>query len=156
MRKYTPYTKCKVIEFDALTQKQHEFVGIRYRNKLGTSGTVIWVWLKISNTVLLKFQKGLECITRKRLLAGLEEKIDEEIVKMKSMGNFIHPVTFYIQIMDKEKFMVFLYPRKRDKQIHFNGTDKYVEEYEYSRRFAIGESTYEYEHLEWTKVARRP
>ena len=40
---HTPYTKCKVIEYDALTQKRHEFVGVRYRNKLGTSGTVIWV-----------------------------------------------------------------------------------------------------------------
>ena len=95
----------------------------------------------------------MECITTKRLLVGLEEKTDEEIVRMKSMGNFVHPLTFYIQIMDKEKFVVFLYPRKRDKQIHFNGTDKYIEEYEYSRRFSIGESTYEYANQKWMKVA---
>ena len=88
----------------------------------------------------------------KRLLNGLEEMIDEEIIKMKSIGNFVHPLTFYIQIMGTEKFIVFLYPRKREKQIHFNGTDKYVEEYEYSRRFAIGESTYEYSDLKWMKV----
>ena len=40
---YTPYTKCKVVEFDPLTEEQHEFVGVRYRNKLGTTETVIWV-----------------------------------------------------------------------------------------------------------------
>ena len=45
-QKHTPYTKCKVIEFDALTEEQHEFVGIRYRNKLRTTKTVIWVRLK--------------------------------------------------------------------------------------------------------------
>ena len=82
----------------------------------------------------------------------MEEMIDDEIIKMKSMGNFVHPLTLYIQIMDKEKFIVFLYPRKRDKQIHFNGTDKYIEEYEYSRQFSIGDSTYEYENLKWIKT----
>ena len=79
--------------------------------------------------------------------------MDEEIIKMKSMGKFVNPVTFYIQMVGAEKFIVFLYPRKRDKQIHFNGTDKYIEEYEYSRRFSIGESTYEYANQKWTKVA---
>ena len=153
MQKYAPYTKCKIIEFDLLTGKQREFVGIRYRNKLGTSRTVIWVWLKICIILWLKLQKGLECITVKRLLNGLEEIVDEEIIKMKSTGKFIHPVTLYIQIMDTEKFLIFLYPRKREKQIHFNGTDKYIEEYQYSRLFSIGESIYEYGNRKWIRKA---
>ena len=83
---------------------------------------------------------------------GLENVNNEEIIVMKPLGRSINPLKLYIQIMDKEKFLVFLYPIKRPQHVHFNGTDKHIEEYHYAKEFKIGNSSYEYKQSKWVKL----
>lgn len=139
MKRPMSLLKTRIIEFDPVLNAIVRFSGFRFARQLGfgKDRTIIW--------------KGFECFTVKRSLDGLEMISDEDLVGMEhSVNDDLQPMHQYIQIVDKQKFIVFLYRMHSRSYVHINGIDKKIDRCEMAHNFRVDGRLYKYENHSWT------
>ena len=62
----------------------------------------------------------------------------------------LQPIHQYIQIVDEQKFIVFLYQTHAKRYVHINGFEKKMAECEMARKFRVDGQWYKYQNDRWT------
>lgn len=140
----------KIFEDDPVLHVIVEMRGFRFKNQInGTSSSpVIWVRDRIVSYRVYQnptlFKKGVQCRAVRLNLDGLTANINE-ILRMKPFDTEMVPLHQYIQEVEEEKFVVFLYKLYHGKQIIFNGDDKSLRVFEPGFQFFISGKPFKYD-----------
>ena len=123
----------KITELDLVSNEVVTIRGYRFSNQMKSHRleTIIWVRNFSTNVnAKISIQKGFKCLLMKRKLTGLEWMSDIQLIRMQPvMNNGIVPMHHYIQTVDDDKFLVFIYKAHFKNQVRLNGDDKTLENY---------------------------
>ena len=78
---------------------------------------------------------------------------DNQVVRMKpDINNCIVPLHQYVQTVNDQKLIIFLYRAHFKRQIHFNGDEKILQHCNVGNVFRINGRQFKYDNGKWTEM----